>query len=88
MSGSEENSSEDWEGIFRRWVGRASNTEEGRCENATTMIEAAMAEFEPLAGLEIHVFQRGSYPANTNVRQASDVDVAVLLRDVTSLASL
>ncbi len=81
MNDDDDEMGEDWEGLFRNWIGRASETEDERCKNATAMIKAAITEFEPLAGLEIEVFLRGSYPANTNVRQASDVDVAILLRD-------
>jgi len=71
----------DWERTFRNWLARASDTEEERCENVTAMVEAAITDCERLAELEVEVFQRGSYPCNTNVRQVSDVDVVVLLRD-------
>lgn len=76
----------DWERTFRSWLTRASDTEEGRCENVTAMVEAAIRDYEPLAKLRVDIFPRGSYPANTNVRQVSDVDVVVLLRDAVQWA--
>jgi len=41
------------------------------------MIRKAIDEYEPLAGRDIKIIPQGSYRNNTNVRQESDVDMAV-----------
>ena len=50
-----------------------------KCENAETAIRKAIAAHKKLSGLNISVFPQGSYPARTNVRQDSDVDICVRL---------
>ena len=82
----------DWEEKFRRWSGPASNTEEEKRDRTENAIREAMQESRALADIEYRVFAKGSYKNNTNVRQDSDVDVAVECRefmytDLTGLAA-
>lgn len=72
----------DWESTFRGWAKPSSETEAAKCENAESMIRAAIRESDALKGRCIEVFAQGSYRNNTNVRQDSDVDICLRCMDV------
>lgn len=67
----------DWESTLRSWAAPPSQTERDRCDNAVRLIRAAIASHSILATMAVKVFAQGSYRANTNVAQDSDVDVTV-----------
>lgn len=67
----------DWESTFATWTHRASDSEEARCENAERAIREAIQASAELEPLDITVFAQGSWMANTNVKQDSDVDVCI-----------
>ncbi|MCH9808456.1 MAG: nucleotidyltransferase [Alphaproteobacteria bacterium] len=64
-----------------RWAQPPSQTEINRCQNAESMIRKAVNASDALSKRTIRVFAQGSYANRTNVRQDSDVDVAVLCSD-------
>jgi hypothetical protein len=65
------------------WIGPSSDTEQEKQERTVRMIREAIQAHEPFKGCSLSVYAKGSYPNNTNVRQESDVDVAVQCNDVT-----
>ncbi len=69
----------DWEAVLRGWAKPASDTEEEKCNNATSMIKDAIST--NMAHWNVEVFPQGSYHNNTNVRQNSDVDICACLKD-------
>ncbi len=68
----------EWEEQFNRWSKPPGTTEEQRCEHAEQAIRNAITASSKLAHRNIKVFTQGSYRNNVNVRQDSDVDVAVV----------
>ena len=72
----------DWEHQFGRWASPPGATEEQRIANAEKGTKDALAASSALKGRDIRVFTVGSYRNNTNVRQDSDVDIAVVCFDV------
>lgn len=72
----------DWESDFRNWAKPSSDTEQQKCDNAVQMVRDAINRDGVLSGKAIEVFAQGSYRNNTNVRQDSDVDICVMLKDV------
>ncbi len=75
-----ENINMAWEDTFKSWTQPLSETEDSKCENAEKMIRGAIDEDPKLSSMDIAVFTQGSYRANTNVRQESDVDICVCLK--------
>ena len=71
----------DWDSSFSRWGQPPAETEETRIKNAIRRIRQAVRKSSKLENLTIHVFVQGSYRNRVNVRQDSDVDVGVLLRN-------
>ena len=71
----------DWHETFKAWAKPPSETEEAKGSNAARMIGDAVRKHQPLASRRFDVYATGSYRNNTNVRQDSDMDVAVVLRD-------
>lgn len=67
----------DWESQFKTWIRASSDTECEKQQNAERMIRDAINNYEPLSKLDIKIIPQGSYRNNTNVRQESDVDIAV-----------
>ena len=59
------------------WTGPSSDTEQEKQERTVRMIREAIQAHEPFEGCSLSVYAKGSYPNNTNVRQESDVDIAV-----------
>ena len=71
-----------WEERFRNWAKPPGKTEQDRMENAEKAIKNAIHASHDLKARNIRVFAQGSYRNNTNVRQDSDVDIAVVCQDV------
>jgi hypothetical protein len=63
------------------WSRPPSDTEQEKAENAARMIRDALRADPGLTTREFEVYPSGSYRNNTNVRQDSDVDVAVVLME-------
>lgn len=61
-----------------RWAASPSQSELDRMDNAERAVRNAISASEALKGRSIRVFAQGSYRNRVNVRQDSDVDVAVL----------
>ncbi len=74
--------SQNWEDKFKRWAAPLSVTEQQKCENAEGMVRKAIAASDALSKYDFRVFAQGSYKNNTNVRQDSDVDICICLKDV------
>lgn len=70
-----------WEDTFSSWSQGPGTTEQQRCDNAVSMIVDALNSDSELSKFQIEVFPQGSYKARTNVRNDSDVDVCVKLKD-------
>lgn len=66
----------DWEVWLKNSIGPASATEQADAERTEKRIRDAIAADSRLAG-NVRIFVKGSYANNTNVRQDSDVDIAV-----------
>jgi hypothetical protein len=71
----------EWEETFQGWSAPPSSTEQEKCANAEGAITKAVQTDQQLGSKRMTVFAQGSYPANTNVRLDSDVDVCVLCRN-------
>ena len=71
-----------WEEQFRDWAKPPGITERNRMDNAEKAIKNAIKASHDLRSRDIRVFAQGSYRNNTNVRQDSDVDIAVVCQDV------
>lgn len=68
-----------WEDTFRSWGAAPSATEQQKMENAETAIRKAVKADPKLSAMDISIIRQGSYRSRTNVRQDSDVDIAVCL---------
>ncbi len=68
----------NWENEFSQWARPPGTVEDERCENAIKAIRNAIAKSDKLKSRRLKVFPHGSYRNRVNVRQDSDVDVAVL----------
>ena len=71
----------DWETQFRQWASPPSKTEQGRCDNAVSVIRNAIKASDKLKYRNVSVFVQGSYRNNTNVRKESDVDIGIICTD-------
>ncbi len=67
----------DWERQLHSWVKPASDTEDEKRQRAEKAVTDALNDLPDVRDLPINVYAKGSYANNTNVRQDSDVDVAV-----------
>ncbi len=72
----------DWHETFKTWAKPPSETEEEKGSRAARMINEAVREAPSLASKSFDVYATGSYRNNTNVRLASDIDIAIVLKDV------
>jgi len=72
----------NWEDKFTAWSKPPGKTEIDKCDNAETAVKNAIKKSEKLKARDIRVFAHGSYKNNTNVRQESDVDLAIVCYDV------
>lgn len=70
-----------WEDTFESWSAGPGTAEQDRCDNAVRMVKDALSEDAELEKFDIAVFPQGSYRARTNIKQDSDVDVCVMLKD-------
>ncbi len=68
-----------WEETFKSWYEAPSLTEKLRCENTVKEIRKAIDASEELSDMKIKIIPQGSFYNRTNVRQNSDVDIAVVL---------
>jgi len=59
------------------WTGPSSSTEQDKQERTERMIREAVKAHKAFDGVSLEVYAKGSYANNTNVKQDSDVDVAV-----------
>jgi len=75
-------SEQAWEDKFKTWSTGPGKTEEERCENAIKMIKDAINASEKLKNRDVRIFLQGSYRNKVNVRSDSDVDIAVVCKDV------
>jgi hypothetical protein len=66
---------------FASWAMSPSQTEQDRMDNAERAVRAAISASVRLSNRDIRVFAQGSYRNRVNVRQDSDVDVAVVCRN-------
>ena len=70
-----------WEDTFKTWSQGPATTEQTKCENTEKVIRDALNNDSKLGDMDTRVFIQGSYRARTNIRQNSDVDICVLLRN-------
>lgn len=66
------------------WTGKASNAEDDKAERTREMIDHALKADSKLASYSFVTYPKGSYPNHTNVRNDSDVDIAVELGEFTN----
>jgi hypothetical protein len=72
----------NWITVFDTWAKPISDTEAEKAERAERMIRRALDASGKLAERDVRVFAQGSYKNETNVRQDSDVDIAVCCVDI------
>lgn len=72
----------DWHETFKLWAKPPSEMEEEKGSRAARMINDAVRSSPALASRRFDVYATGSYRNNTNVRLASDIDVAIVLTEV------
>src|SRR5437867_2240392 len=70
--------STEWETRLSSWAKPPGASERDRMENAERAVREAVTASAALQQHNIKVFPTGSYRNRTNVRQDSDVDIAVL----------
>ncbi len=71
----------DWHETFKAWAKPPTETEEEKGSRAARMINEAIRASAAFGRSSVDIYPTGSYRNNTNVRQDSDVDVAVVLND-------
>jgi len=64
----------NWESKFHAWAQPLSATEEKLAENAVRIVSDAL-RVTSLDQFKLKIFAQGSYPANTNIRRDSDIDI-------------
>lgn len=69
---------QDLENKLRKWDNPLSDSEESVCQTAIKAIKKIIDGYESLKGRDIVVFEQGSHANKTNVRNNSDVDIAVV----------
>lgn len=74
--------SRNWDQTIKDWAETINATDEARGRGASEAIRKAIRGAPELAKRSIDVYVTGSYRNNTNTRADSDIDVAVVLRDV------
>lgn len=70
--------------LIERWTAKSSDAENDRMDRAERMVRAAIDRHPAFQAdrSSLHVYTKGSYPNETNVRADSDVDVVVENRAV------
>jgi len=71
-----------WEETFASWGKPPGVTEQGKCDNALTIVRKAVEASTKLKNHSTTVFAQGSYRNRTNVCADSDVDICVLCTDI------
>ena len=71
----------DLESKLRRWDDPLSDSEEGVCQSAIRTIKGIIDGCNALKSRDIIVFEQGSHANKTNVRNNSDVDIAVVCEE-------
>lgn len=74
--------SRNWDETFKQWAKSLKETDEAKGSRASEEIRRAISSDPVLKTKNIDVYVTGSYRNNTNTRADSDVDIAVVLRDV------
>jgi hypothetical protein len=67
--------------LLKKWIKPSSDHEQTQQARAEGMVRKAIAASDAFGSSTVMIYTKGSYPNNTNVRQDSDVDVVVELRD-------
>ena len=70
-----------WAPRFEAWASPLSDTADQMCQNAESVIGRAIEVDPVLSRVNLRIFAQGSYKANTNVREDSDVDICVCHKD-------
>jgi Nucleotidyltransferase domain len=74
--------SRDWDKTLKEWADTIDSTGEKRGRAAKKAIYDAIHSSPKLATKKIAICVAGSYRNNTNIRDGSDIDLTVVLRDV------
>lgn len=69
----------DWHDTLRRWAKAPSETEEEKAARVARMVRDALTADAQLGRQQFQVVVVGSYRNNTNLRSASDMDLAAVL---------
>ena len=72
----------EWEAKLMRWSVGPGKTEEEKMDHAVAAIHAAIGKSTVLAPHDIEVLGTGSFKNRTHIPTESDVDVAVIYKDV------
>lgn len=70
-------SASDRADLLSRWIKPSSDTEQAQQDRAQRMATYAVTGQAALRSANLHVYAKGSYANNTNVRRNSDVDIVV-----------
>jgi hypothetical protein len=70
------------ENTLSNWTKPGFQNEEEMAENTRKAVQGAINKNSVLKNINIRVFPKGSYANNTNVRRDSDIDIAVMLKDI------
>lgn len=70
-----------WNQKFENWAGPLSESEDQRCQNAESVIRSAIEADTTLSNYNLRIFAQGSYKANTNIYEDSDIDICICLQD-------
>lgn len=70
----------NWHEALSMWAKPPSETEQSKAERAARMVREALRDATALQSRDFDIVAVGSYRNNTNVRAASDVDLAAVLR--------
>ncbi len=74
-----------WDDTFTVWSKPPSETEEAKAERAVRMLRESLREHVALKNRDFDIVAVGSYRNNTNVKSASDIDLAAVLRSAVYL---
>ena len=74
-------SATDRKALLSGWIMPSSDNEKDQQDRAERMVRDAIESSDAFEGTNYSIYTKGSYPNNTNVRQDSDVDVVVELRE-------
>ncbi len=69
----------DWHDTLRRWAKAPSETEEEKAARVARMVREALSADAQIGRQRFQVIVVGSYRNNTNLRSASDIDLAAVL---------